>query len=512
MESRPRSLTTESPDRTPDMQRLLDAMPVGVLLVGADGRVHRANKQALQLLGYTQQELTGLDVDTLVPEPSRSLHRDHRNAYAAEPTQRPMGFRRDLYAQRRDGTTFPVEIGLSPLEYKGEIATLCTIVDITDRKRQEAERESLVFELETRNAAVGSMYRVSELTRAVAPSESALREIAEATREGLLGAPVAGVRITVDGTAYEDSEFHASDDAIGVELSVDGRQRGKVEAFLAGDGSSGDPDMRDERFGTLVNAVADALSESLERTDALTKVVRASQLASIGELAAGVGHEVNNPINGIINCVDILLRNAPEGTKDRQYSELIKQEAYRIASIVGSLLAFARSGQSKATSTSFATVLENVLTLCRKRFEKFHVQLTVDTEGNLPPIGCEPEQMQQVLLNLVLNAVYALDERYPEADPNKCMIISARHVSLKSVPHVEIVVEDHGIGIRPEHRDRVFDPFFSTKGPKGTGLGLSVSLNIVYSHGGWIEVESEDGKATRFIVRFPVYEPEDTST
>lgn len=495
-----------------ELQTLLNAMPVGVLLVHADGRIELANARALDLFGYTADELVGENVDVLVPESVRKGHVHHRGAYVVQPEQRPMGFGRDLYAQRKDGTTFPVEIGLSPAETENGMGTICTIIDITERKRLDGEKDHLLWTLEEKNAEITALYRVSELTRAGKTDPAMLAEIAEAIRSGLFGAPVSGVRITLDGAASEDAGFVAAQEALCSGILVDGRARGKIEAFLSDDHARDGRKRRDGDFARLMGTFAAAVGESLERSEALAKVIHASQLASIGELAAGVGHEVNNPINGIINCVDILLRNADAGTKEHRYLDLIKQEAYRISSIVGSLLAFARSGRSKPTPADLRVVLENVLVLSRKRIEKSQTLLQVEINENLPVVHCQPEQMQQVLLNLVLNALHALDERYPQADPNKTLLISARQVFVKDVPHVEVVVEDHGTGIRPEHIDRVFDPFFSTKGQQGTGLGLSVSLNIVRGHGGWISVESEPGTFTRFIVQCPVRPAECAAT
>ena len=148
------------------------------------------------------------------------------------------------------------------------------------------------------------------------------------------------------------------------------------------------------------------------------------------------------------------------------------------------------------------------MALCNKRIEKSRIVLQLYVSDEMPEIRCYPQQIQQVLLNLVLNGVYALDQRYPEADPEKILSISSRQVLVRGERHAEIVVEDRGMGISPEHRDRIFDPFFTTKEKLGTGLGLSVSLSIVQAHEGWIRLETQPGRFARFIVQLPVSGPQ----
>lgn len=486
------------------MSRLLDRFPIGVLIVASGGRIEFANEGVSSLFGYEPGELEGQCVEMLVPELVRGDHVRYRLAYAADPVQRPMGYGRNLHAQRRDGTTFPAEIGLAPRRANGELSILCTIIDITERVRLEAEKDLFFNTLSEKNAEISALYHVSELTRPGAPDAGVFREIAGTIRAALPSCNASGVRIVFDGGRYQDTAFTESVHSLREEILVEGRVRGTLEAFSEVDLEPHSTDAR-----RLLHVFGGMIAEAVERTEAEAKVIHASQLASIGELAAGIGHEVNNPINGIINCTDILLKNSAEGTKERQFLDLIRQESNRIASIVGSLLSFARPARASAPArTSVRGIVDNVLALSNKRLEKSRIVLQMDVADEMPQIRCHPQQIQQVVLNLVLNGMYALDQRYPEADPDKILSISSRQVPVRGVPHVEIVVEDRGIGISPEHRDRIFDPFFSTKEKLGTGLGLSVSLSIVQAHDGWIRLETEPGRFARFIVQLPVSGPQ----
>jgi signal transduction histidine kinase len=255
----------------------------------------------------------------------------------------------------------------------------------------------------------------------------------------------------------------------------------------------------------LITAIAAALAEMVERRDAESKVIQASKLASIGELAAGVGHEINNPLNGIINCADILIQVLADRPKDRQFAELIRSESERIARIVQNLLTFSRQDRESHSPARLLDIVDAVLSLSRKKIAKSHVRLNVEVSEDLPRVKCRSEQMQQVLMNLIINALHALDEKYPGVDADKVLHITAKQQQVDALPWLRLTVEDHGCGIAPIHMDRLFDPFFTTKSREvGTGLGLSVSDGIVKDHGGRITVESEFGKFARFHVELPL--------
>ena len=252
-------------------------------------------------------------------------------------------------------------------------------------------------------------------------------------------------------------------------------------------------------------AIAWVLGEAIERKEAEAKVIHASTLASIGELAAGVGHEINNPINGIINCADILIPNTPENSKDREFAQMIRSEAERIATIVRNLLTFSRQERQKHSPARLCDIVESVLSLCRKKIEKSHIGLEVNVPESLPKLNCRSEQIQQVLMNLLINSMHALDERHPGPSAGKLLSIKAATKKIDGRTVIRMTVEDRGSGIAPAHLDRIFDPFYTTKGrDKGTGLGLSVSDGIVKSHNGTITVESEQEKFTRFYVDLPI--------
>lgn len=237
------------------------------------------------------------------------------------------------------------------------------------------------------------------------------------------------------------------------------------------------------------------------------EAMRAAQLASVGELAAGVAHEVNNPINGIINYAQIIL-DAPDGPESPDLLKRIIKEGKRIASIVSNLLDFSRRHEESPEDVSIQTILNSCLELVSHRFKKDMILLDTKLPDYLPPVYCNSQQIQQVLLNILSNARYALNDRFTGQDPQKKLTITGSQVQHGEKKFVRLVLTDNGTGIEQDLIDRVFDPFYSSK-PKGegTGLGLSISHGIIQDNKGYLRIKSKLGSSTSLIVDLPTIEP-----
>jgi PAS domain S-box-containing protein len=237
------------------------------------------------------------------------------------------------------------------------------------------------------------------------------------------------------------------------------------------------------------------------------EAMRAGRLAYIGELAAGVAHEINNPINGIINCAEMLSQaNGGKLSPDELASRIIS-EGERVATIVRSLLSFAHEGGEVMGPVSLPSILENCLTLIKAQFRKDGISLTLDLPDKLPMVWGNNHQLQQVALNLMANARYALNQKHRGGHPEKQLAISASHEPKTEGGLVRLVFRDNGTGLPPGIINKVFDPFFTTKPPgMGTGLGLSISHGIVTSHGGEIRLESQPGEYTEAVVELPAHQ------
>jgi signal transduction histidine kinase len=227
------------------------------------------------------------------------------------------------------------------------------------------------------------------------------------------------------------------------------------------------------------------------------------RLEAIGTLASGVAHEINNPVQSIMNYA-LLIERRSQSTDVEKYAQEILHEAQRVASIVRGLLSFARQEGEPYTEVSVADLVSSTLALISAMLRKEGIHVETSDLHDGPAVRCHPQQIQQVLMNLLANARDALNERYPAAHDNKRIIVRSRLWHREGEAFVRLTVEDFGGGIPSALLDRIFDPFHTTKAHgESAGLGLSISHSIVVEHGGAISVESELGSFTRFHVDLP---------
>jgi len=256
--------------------------------------------------------------------------------------------------------------------------------------------------------------------------------------------------------------------------------------------------------GGSVTGLVLSLMNVTENITLYSELMRSEHLASVGKLAAGVAHEINNPINGIINYAQLLLNRFGEKRKEHDIAARIIKESDRIAGIVRSLLSFARVNKEDKKPVHFTEILSDSLLLSETQLKKNGIRLEVHIEKNLPLIIAQPQHIEQVFLNLISNACHALNLKYPSGHEDKLIRISAEAVNIHRKPHMRVTFYDQGIGIPSEIKDKIFDPFFTTKsGREGTGLGLSISHGIIMNHNGGINVESKENKFTRIVIDLP---------
>jgi two-component system NtrC family sensor kinase len=246
-----------------------------------------------------------------------------------------------------------------------------------------------------------------------------------------------------------------------------------------------------------------------ERTEQLQaaqrKLVQSDRLASLGELAASVAHEINNPVSGVLNLSMLLERLMANGqyppgreAEFRKYLGLISAETARVGRIVSDLLAFSRGSKPRRAPADLNKLVRTTLNLTEHKLKLVNAETDLQLQDNLPPVECDSSQIQQVILNLVLNGAQAMQSR----GGGKLMI---RTRLLPDGENVELCVHDTGEGIAPENLPKIFDPFFTTKAEgKGVGLGLAVLYGIVKAHEGEVEVKSKRNEGTTFTVSLPL--------
>jgi len=254
---------------------------------------------------------------------------------------------------------------------------------------------------------------------------------------------------------------------------------------------------RNDEIGDLgrdFNDMVAQLKASREEIQRLhqTQMSRAEHFATLGELATGLAHEIRNPLAGIAGVIEIVSRDLPPNSPARSVIKDAKEEALQINRILTELLDTARPKPPQFRVSDVCSTAEHAVMFARQQAITKRIMIKLEITDTIPPVEHDPNQINQVLLNLLLNAIQSMDK------PGTIRVLLEHDDGT-----VLITVADEGKGIPPERLPNIFRPFFTTKG-HGTGLGLSLARRMVEAHGGHIDVTSEVGKGTQFLVRLPV--------
>jgi signal transduction histidine kinase len=249
------------------------------------------------------------------------------------------------------------------------------------------------------------------------------------------------------------------------------------------------------RYRKVAEELEKSYAELREKTEALFRnkahLQRASRLSALGELTAGLAHEIGNPLGGIKGAAEILADGIPAGDPRERFAQLLLKEVARLDAVVSRFLDSSRPVEEANGVADITEVLRAVASLCARTMKQEHLRFSLKVERGLAPVAASAHQIHQVFLNLLLNAIQA-------TPAGGQILVEARRVQ----DEVQVVVKDSGRGIPPEHLHRIFDPFFTTR-PEGTGLGLAITLRIVEGCRGRISVQSQLGEGATFTVHLP---------
>jgi PAS domain S-box-containing protein len=450
-----------------------------------------ANEVAAVQYGYSRSEFLQLNLKDLQPDDVPDLIKANGHSSIRSMPQFGGQFRH----QRKNGSPLLVEVYSGAILWTGVAARIVTAIDITDRKKAE---ERLREQANTINLAHDAIIVRGFENREIISWNRGAERLYGWTADEALGKPIGSLLFADPADAGQSSES----------LLSTGEFRGEVKQIT----KSGSDVIVDGRE-TLVrnpdgspNSVLIINNDITEQKKLETHLLRAQRLESIGTLASGVAHDLNNILAPILMCAEILREN-PAREDAAGMIALIEDSARRGAGIVKQVLTFARGVEGERVLIKAVHLIEEMMEIARKTFPK-SIEITGLYPNDLWSIQADPTQLHQVLLNLAVNARDALpdggsitivaenfnvEESFASATPGA-----------KSGPHVIVGVSDTGTGITGAVIDKIFDPFFTTKEiGHGTGLGLSTVLGIVKSHGGFITVQSEIGKGTTFKVFLP---------
>jgi hypothetical protein len=495
---------------------LLETLPDAVIAVDRDGTIVQVNTQAQDLFGYDREEMIGQKVEMLVPESYRPQHHRHREHYAEKPKTRRMGAELDLYGRRRNGSEFPVEIGLSPVATENGTFVLSAIRDISDRKRIAEELRRANEELHRRTAEQLGEYR------------SRLALIIDSSDDAIIGKTLDGT-ITSWNKGAERIYGYTPEEVLGknIALLVPADLSDEIPNILRKIASGGSVEhyesvrvtkdgrhldisvsvspLRDAK-GEVVGASAIARDITAQKR-AEAQLRQAQKMEAIGRLAGGVAHDFNN-ILGIINaCTEFLRDRLDPAAESSLYVENIKKATERGSSLTRQLLTFSRSPAVQPCILDLNDRLRDISKLLRPLMGD-DVEVLVVSRSPSAVVEADPGQLDQVLVNLAVNARDAmprggkliLETRSERFDDE----FAEQHQTMAAGRYVLLAVSDTGSGMDAATSERIFEPFFTTKEVgKGTGLGLATVYGIVKQSAGHILVYSEPGHGTTFKIYLP---------
>lgn len=478
---------------------LFDLVADSVFMVDSTGRVMAVNHREEQALGYAEADVVGRPfIELVAPRHGEVMDRLFAKIIQGEsqtPTQ-------EIEVFRRSGATTVVEMDLIRIQ-DGELpSVLVQLRDIAERKRLEQQLEEYREGLE---------HKVHERTREIEETKQYLENLLENANDVIytldLDQRFTYVNSKVETWGYRKEELigrpyvsllsrRHRGRRLKTTLDIGAKQvyevevlsrTGQARTVMVSVSPLYDPEGR-------ISGVLGIARDMTEVKRLELQIRNSEKLASIGKLAAGVAHEVNNPLGGILNCLYNLRRKNLSPEREQEYLSSMEDGLRRVQKIVRQLLDFSQQQAPALSATDINAVVDQVLVLTHHALVANNVELVKHLSPDLPSLMVDRHMMEQVLVNLLLNAAQAIKGGG---------VITIRTRMLEDVCALE--VEDTGCGIPSSVLPHIFDPFFTTKGTgEGTGLGLSVSLGIIERHGGRILVDSEVGKGTVFTVCLPV--------
>jgi PAS domain S-box len=479
-------------------------MGEGLYAVDRDGLVTYVNPAAEKLFGWRRDELLGRKMHDVV----HYMHRDGTSFPADECTGLQVLLKgKALVAHedgfiRKDGSFFDVVYSSSPIVSDGKVTGVVVVFrDVSEQKQaEEALRES---EARFRTLAdnMSQFAWMADATGWISWYNRRWYEYTGTTLEEMQGWGWEKVHHPdhLERVVTKWRRAHETGEPWEDTFPLRGKE-GIYRWFLSRALPIRDAAGQVVRwFGTNTD-VTDQLAAEASLRDKQEQLVQAAKLASIGELASGMAHELNNPLNNIGLFVGNALHQLEAGHIDpprlRYNLQMTLQQVNKAAAIITHLRTFARTAATQPEPVSLHRVIRSAVSLVEAQLRLQNVQLTLDPGPDDLVVLGNAIQLEQVFINLLTNARDAVEQT---ADKR---ITISRHVH---GTHIDVAVSDTGSGISPEHQARVFDSFFTTKEiGKGTGLGLSISYGIIKDHGGTITVESKAGKGTTFVVRLPI--------
>jgi PAS domain S-box-containing protein len=492
---------------------LLEDMNEGAATLLPDSSILYCNRAFAEMVRFPIEKVTGYSANDFVAPSDRQLFLDLLRSGQHEKVKAEITF------SPTDGIFVPVYCSVSPVEID-EIRCLClTATDLTEQKRRE---EMTAFEKLAKSIleqAVDVLV-VCDPTGVIIQASQAAHDLSGSNV--LHRAFEEAFPLTFkDGTVLTCAVDSHSAAGFSVPACIQGHTIQNVEAQLQRqDGKKFDllisagplRDSQQRVLGCLftLNDISErtAAEEALRRSEEQLRkqaqeleqqLIASGRLVSLGEITASMAHEFNNPLGIVMGFTQDIMSETDPSDPHYRSLKIIDEESKRCEKIIQDLLQFARPKSADLSPTDVRQVLEKTLGLVTNHLYKQKIETVTQIEDDLPKIYADPQELEQVLVNLYLNAIDAMPE-------SGTLTVTAKPVSSASGAPQEIVISvaDTGFGITPEDLPKIFQPFFTAKKKRGLGLGLPICDRIIKNHGGRIKVESQPGQGTTFEIYLPV--------
>ncbi len=547
---------TERKETEERFHSVFEESPVAEVIVNEDGRITLVNGESEKTFGYDRDEMEGQPIEMLLPKRYRVNHPDHRAEFNATPQSREMGKGRDLFARHKDGREFPIEVALHPLKIDGKSMVLSVIVDITERKQAEKEIEKQREQLEKANQELIDYHK--NLEKIVEKRTTKLREeilerkqvedklrksetsLASAQRIAHHGSwewdipenktywsdevfRIFGFAPQQFEVTYESflDRIHQNDRSF-VEEAVnrvlaesetgyniqhriirpDGTERIVHELGEVKLGEDGKP----ARMTGTMQDLTEFKNIEAETSQLRDELAHLNRVGIIGNMASAIAHEINQPLTAILSNSQAALRllniDPPDLNEVREALTDIADADKRAGEVIRRIRSMVKKEEFHRELCNINTLIGEVIDFVQSEVVIQNISLTTNLEPRVRGIYVDKIQMQQVILNLIMNALDAM----------KNQPIDARHIdiatSIEDKEDVEVRITDSGAGVDEDNIENIFDPFYTTK-TQGMGLGLSVCHSIIENHGGRIWVENCSGGGAKFSFRLPLTKDDD---
>ena len=498
-------------------RQVVEAAPNAMVMIDRVGKIVMVNTQAEQVFGYSRAELLGRPVEMLVPERFRSHHPGLRKTFFADPQTRVMGAGRDLYGLRRDGGEFPVEIGLNPIETDEGTMVLSAIVDITARKaadlalRESEQRYSVLVDGVTDyaiymvdpNGIVTNWNRGAQRIKGYRTEEIIGRHFScfYTEEDRAANAPQRSLEIAARDGRYEAEAWRVRKNGsrflANVVIDALKDDSGRLIGFAkitrdVSERVQAARELEEARIGLAQSRAEEALRR------AQAELAHVARVTTLGELTASIAHEVNQPIAATVINARAALRwlaaQPPDLDEGRRALVRIVEDGLRAGNIIGRVRDLMKKAPSRADRLDINDAIREVIELARAEAIKNNVSVRTELADRLPFVSGDRVELQQVLLNLIVNAVEAMSN--VAEGPRELLISTAR-----AEPDVLVTVRDSGPGLPAAGPERIFESFYTTK-PSGLGMGLSISRSIIEAHSGrlWACANAPRGAIFQFTV------------